>query len=524
MATHPIQPTVDLDEYFAGLARQDLDFHQALGELVDNALSARKFTDLGPAGLEPSRSHVEIVVEELENLIRVIVADSGIGMTVADLQNHVFGLGQRGRTSDTPGSMNEHGFGLKNALAVLTGGDSSRFKLVTRSTEDALGPDQFLLVHGPFADSMSADDDGTRDSDWAPSLGLQVKAETGTRIQVDVDPAFFRTTWRRRGRVSQFPAYVTRLAEHLGVIYREFIDSGDRIFLTWRPFGGEQKGPVPVIAIHPPYGSSSTAHLRVASGSKTIDVKYVYGENDYQLRDDGPEPDKKVQGDGDPSYPYPLKIYYQGSSGRSGADIIVRKRLIRTQVWREIWADIDHTVEYNKWLAELVLDGHFHTTNNKTGMDPNDPAWQALVDLIGDRNSEYSPAKTSPAQTEKSIEDRLAEFLRIQNGNDNLVAQQVGTWQGATTADIVVYGDESRRSIDQIYEVKAGRGTVDDVYQLVCQWDGFVRDGLNPAEGILYCRNFDHKPITAVEDINKRDDGSGKKYNLRVTEHPPTLG
>lgn len=262
MAKHPIEPRVNLDEYFAGLARQDLDFPQALGELVDNALSARTFTMLGAQGSDPNPANIEILVEELGNgRVRVVVADSGVGMSLGDLQNHVFGLGQRGRTHGAAGSMNEHGFGLKNALAVLTGGDSSRFELITRSNEDSLAANQFLTVAGPFATAMDADDAGSRAA-WSSSLQVLGAVPTGTRVQVDVDDAFFRTVWKRRGRASRFAAYVTRLAEHLGVIYRQFLDKGDRIFLSWRANGGTWSSPTSVIAIHPPYGTSTTSTLR----------------------------------------------------------------------------------------------------------------------------------------------------------------------------------------------------------------------------------------------------------------------
>ena len=41
MPTQEFQTVLDPEQYFKGLARQEMDFHQALGELVDNALSAR---------------------------------------------------------------------------------------------------------------------------------------------------------------------------------------------------------------------------------------------------------------------------------------------------------------------------------------------------------------------------------------------------------------------------------------------------------------------------------------------------
>jgi hypothetical protein len=90
MEIQEFQTTLDPDLYFKGLARQSLDFHAALGELVDNSFSARR---VGLGGV-PQNILIEITVEQLANSnVCLQVADSGIGISLDDITSKVFNLG-----------------------------------------------------------------------------------------------------------------------------------------------------------------------------------------------------------------------------------------------------------------------------------------------------------------------------------------------------------------------------------------------------------------------------------------------
>ena len=88
--------TLDPDLYFQGLARQELDFHAALGELLDNAFSARHPVQFGE-GVQ--NMTVELSIEQ-QNAGHVVVqvADHGIGIPLADITTHIFNLGGQGAT------------------------------------------------------------------------------------------------------------------------------------------------------------------------------------------------------------------------------------------------------------------------------------------------------------------------------------------------------------------------------------------------------------------------------------------
>jgi hypothetical protein len=88
------------------------------------------------------------------------------------------------------GALNEHGFGLKNALALLTGGNSTSFDLYTRAADDGLKENTFLHVTGPLSTEMAVADDATREQ-WSEDLHFVHEATTGTKVRAIVRWQYF---------------------------------------------------------------------------------------------------------------------------------------------------------------------------------------------------------------------------------------------------------------------------------------------------------------------------------------------
>jgi sensor histidine kinase regulating citrate/malate metabolism len=76
-----IEMKIDEARYWEGLGRQEMDFHQVLGELIDNSISASGFDTDGD--LVPFT--IEITIQHIGNRVKVKVADQGIGMSLNDL-------------------------------------------------------------------------------------------------------------------------------------------------------------------------------------------------------------------------------------------------------------------------------------------------------------------------------------------------------------------------------------------------------------------------------------------------------
>ncbi len=442
---------------------------------------------------------VEITLEKLDgDTVEVQVADHGVGMTLSDVTNHVFNPGGQGSTR---GALNEHGFGLKNALALLTGGNSSDFDLYTRSADDDdLDEDHFLHVTGPLSTNMVVHDDAGRDA-WAANLHRLQEARTGTKVRVLVRWKYFRSVYRRGD--SGLDVLARRLGEHLGVMHRYYLKEGNSIDLAYRQKGGEWTHKT-VQAIDVPFEGESksvTRSFTLDDGSKyTFD--YSYGMADYSVKDNDAEAEH--------GWPYPLRSYYQGSNARCGIDIVVRHRVIKSGVFEEIWPDIPKTVEFNRFVGELRVGSDFRTTNNKTGLDPHADNWERLLSDLD--VAEFRPEKTTKSDSETSLREKL---MLILSGTfaDAKVNKDRSVWGGGINIDILVEVDQENI---RIYELKVTNGRVLDLYQLLAGWDGLVKEGIKPTVGILVCNSYTQKLTEAAEAANNRSDSAGNAYNVEV--------
>ena len=98
---------------FSGLAKQNLNCAQSIRELVDNAIAAR-LADMKAIvwiSMAPTRD---------KNYIWLVIADWGVGMDLAGLENAL----QLGSIPTGEDRLNEHGFGIDNALASLASAGS----------------------------------------------------------------------------------------------------------------------------------------------------------------------------------------------------------------------------------------------------------------------------------------------------------------------------------------------------------------------------------------------------------------
>ena len=127
---------------FAGLAKQNMAFHQGVMELCGNAIAAALPGEkaLIFIGLAPGSAKDELLL---------VVADWGSGMDLSQLENAL----QLGSLPTGSNRLNEHGFGINNALASLTGGDRP-WALYTR----ARGAAGYLKVQGPFTPQMTVEE------------------------------------------------------------------------------------------------------------------------------------------------------------------------------------------------------------------------------------------------------------------------------------------------------------------------------------------------------------------------------
>jgi Histidine kinase-, DNA gyrase B-, and HSP90-like ATPase len=477
----PIQLPADVnttpsDEMlYLGFSRQDLKFHQALGELIDNAISAS--TDL-------KRFDIEIHIEKTGEDISVLVTDNGCGVSFDDLQHKILRIGGKGSHQ---GKLNEHGFGLKNALCVLTQ-NKLPFYLITRD-QQAREQNLYLKVHGPFSTSPPMKIVPGTEAEWAGDL-TRCTGETGTRVFAKSNMHYFRSLFR--GRAS-FETLVERLVEHLGVMYRGYLEgTRSEILLRWRdisngvvPWTDWEIKPIPV-----PFQKASEEWLEVQYEGKPYRVHYKWGTLDSGQVEDGSK-----------GRPYPLKVYYQGSQQTQGIDIRVRGRVILPHQITYLWPDRVPHNDLNLFVGELIIDDPvFSTVNNKVELDPNNPVWEAVSDRLQD--SRYRPSEAvGVSKNEAEIRDLLLQKLKnIVPGSQTQA--DVPTWEAVGVRIDLVH--TMANSDEHIYELKARTPKPIDVYQLIMYWDARVEAGVRPKLGRLVGTENNQRVDRLIDYWNQR--------------------
>ena len=211
-----------------GFSKQSHKFEVPFCELIDNSLSARKKT----IGTQLQHAYIEVIVEELNNgNYSVIVADNGTGISkkqIIDENNSIFNVGH-----DNPnkGTMNEHGFGLKTAIMMLTLNvkEEDQFTLVSNVGED------YFRVDGPLGgiSGNSMEMKITDSKDWKDGLFNLKESPSGVKIKLEVTGEYFKTVDIVGGNPG-FEILIERLAEHLGVIYNLYLKEGNEIYLYYK--------------------------------------------------------------------------------------------------------------------------------------------------------------------------------------------------------------------------------------------------------------------------------------------------
>ena len=389
MAEHKVKLMAS-DGVFKGLSKQNLLFHQCIQELVDNALAA---TDSDKKALIT----IAFCNSAEDGFVDLYVCDNGSGMDSEGLSEAL----QLGGVPASDSRLNEHGFGLKNSLAALSGGNGS-WKLWTRKPGANI-----ICVEGPFKESMTIKDAGERfpDESFLPS-------EISTLIKVKVKRSFIKTVQGQGAPSADLATLRTWLIEHLGVAYRGYLglnpvtqDAFARIVI----FIGDNSLVVPLIEA--PFREVDSRSIDIELGGICCTLEYRYGKFDESKAESlvhGKKP----------------KYYYQRNSETMGIDIRLGKRVIATKQFEKIWkaedgvSQLARHKDYDDFLGELIIPelprGVLGTVNNKTNIIFDDADWINIFDRL----NEIRPLRQAPIQDSikkgSSIVSKWAKSLKKQ--------------------------------------------------------------------------------------------------------------
>nr|EEK69101.1 hypothetical protein bcere0006_8290 [Bacillus wiedmannii] len=439
-----------------------------------------------------------------EGYVYIYIADKGKGMNLEVFKKAI----QLGESATTEHRLNEHGFGLKNALATLSGGNGE-FQIWTYSVDE----ETTHTIKGPFKKEMLIISDVS-----FPELEF-LPGRYSTIIKVKVPLTFIQTVQGRGARASDLSTLRTWLIEHLGVIYRGYLEIEDE---TGEPSGniyvsiGEDRKRVPAVRV--PMANSSIQRIDIELRGQTYTLEYTYGTLDEE------RVNRLVAGN-------KAKYYYQKNQTTQGIDIRVGKRVIATKQLENIWRKkkgeeeepISRHNRYNEFVGELLIPnlprGVLTTINNKTDFNLDDADWERIFQKL----NEYRPIEDIKDVTEKDLVKKWMGMIKATNPNDK-VTDEFHVWPTGTRIDI--YRETSNGEV-YIYEMKVGDGSPIDLYQLKMYWDGLVLSGVQPSEAVLlvenYSSNLEEMANQMIEHLTPPLLVKGNKpsdpYNFKIEKH-----
>jgi hypothetical protein len=468
-----------------GLAQAPLHLQNMVAELVDNALAAN------PTGIQ--KVYVDLSPHEDGGDDYVLrVWDGGPGISLQRLEQDVFQLGH------PPGGvshLNEHGFGLKNVLAKAEQLSGKTWSFRTRDA-DALAEGRFYECKRPFSFAMPIE---LRPSGEWPIYAPQT---TGTICEIVVPMTYMQSV--AFGRRGALPGYVGRimdyLREHLGVLYRGYLEGGVRA--ATQIFTSTGLGqPDHVDAVSPDFKSKDTFNFSLTLSNQQVQITGVVGLVDK----DSPQTKSRL-------------LYYKHAPESQGIDIRVGKRTVATRLISEVW-EKDRHPSLNGVAGEFIIPGTRGiappTLNNKTSIDFDGLTWHAIVEGI----QQAMPADELPHGGGKSEDDLRDELFQHINGLKRPTHTLETEYDCTHGIAIDILWDQTPTggSLD-IFEVKKGKAAPIDLYQLVMYWDSLVTAGKQPTYGHLVSSGRTTGVNTLLSFLRARTDASGNPYNLVVED------
>jgi hypothetical protein len=478
------QGTPDQVGTIRGLAQAPLHLQNMVAELVDNALAAisgvqKVYVDLSPH-------------EDRGDLYILRIWDNGPGIALQRLEHDVF---QLGHAPAGISHLNEHGFGLKNVLAKAEQLSSIPWFFRTRDQE-ALGRGEFYQCKRPFSFAMPIDT--LRSTDW-PGYASQ---STGTICELAVPMTYMQSVaFGRRGALPRdIGRIMDYLREHLGVLYRGYLEGGVRA--TTQIFTSTSLGePDNVDPISPDFRSKDTFTFSLTLAGQQVTVSGVVGLVDR-----------------DSAQTKARLLYYKHAPESQGIDIRVGKRTVATRLISEIW-ERDRHPSLNGIAGEFTIPGVRGvappTLNNKTSIDLDSQTWHAIVEGI----QQKVPADELPHGGGKSEDDLRDELYQHINGLKRVTHILEIEYDCTHGIAIDIFWDQTSTggSLD-IFEVKKGKAAPIDLYQLVMYWDSLVSAGKQPTYGHLVSNGRTTGVNTLLEFLRARTDAAGNPYNLVVED------
>lgn len=463
---------------------------QVLCEFIDNSIS-------NFIGNNTITSNIIIGLKEIDSKnVKISIEDSGTGIKNLD---NAFSLGAR---SCPESPFNEHGFGLKHALATADP-TNSNWSICSR-TQDQFDNNKYIRVKAPYTmENLKAYE---CEDKWPGILN-----GSGTIVEFVCTKDFYLTlTSGIRGGLKDFFTVADVLCEDIGFIYSGVIkENRASIVLDITDMSNKHEQHT-VAAINPDWEdffAPGEGSEKVNLGNGDVVVEYKFGRmNEKPARE--------------PFNNSTARKYYKKSLSSSGVEIRVNGRVLCYNLFKEIWRLEKHNA-YNYLL--IILDIKTNdisyipkTRTSKNGFRNGDEKLEALFNWI--RSNLSVPSKeTSLSDRETDLFEILASYKEKYSGDKNKIIDtekyvfaSTGNKKDKVRVDLYV----KENNLVTVYEGKKDETTSKDVYQLRMYWDGLVFDRVTPNEAVLLADNHPQSVKDLVDIVNTMKDADDNNYNI----------
>lgn len=484
------QPSAE--ELWAGIGGHFDSLGQIINEFLDNSIS-------NFVGNNTMTRNIIIYLKEmsLNGDVKVTIEDSGTGIKKLD---EAFTLGSQA-AAETP--MNEHGFGLKHALASANPKNDT-WVIYTRTKED-IENSTFKKISAPYKIEEFTGKICT-DEKWPGKLN-----GTGTIIQFVCSREMYLTIARGiKGGMTIFRNIADVLCEDLGFVYAGVIEENRAsITMDIMSANGERINRA-VGALRPDWEEfiRPGAGMEVYDlGGGNVNIEYKFGRIN--------EKPARVEFDNTTA-----KKYYRRNMSSSGVEIRINGRVLCHNLFREIWGIEKHN-SYNYLLIIINLKSNCkealpQTKTSKNGLREGDAKLEELYCWL--RSNMSVPVKdVALSDHETDLFEELKSCMERFNPDPNKVIDMekyVFTRTGNRKDRVRVDLYAKTMNEISIYEGKKDKTTSKDVYQLRMYWDGLVYDGIKPDKGILLAVEHPESVKNLISIVNTMCDANGNSYNL----------
>jgi hypothetical protein len=490
-----IENQIDTKELWKGIGGHFDSLNQIIHEIIDNSISNFK------ANPQLSFHTILISINKIDaKNVEIFIEDTGTGIKNI---NNAFTLGNK-KSQESP--LNEHGFGLKHALATANP-NNDNWQVYTR-TQELKDNNLVSLISSPYQINEYYGKNLEFNFDNYPSK--LANYSTGTIVKFITSFEMYKSLGRNGIKDSKGIALY--LKEDLGFIYAGVINSNiaeiqlivdnepKMIVNSVEPWWVENKYSKDKIDLGLLAGDLPTGEIILSSKIGTIKDRIAVDEENEKA------------------------VFYKTNMQNSGVEIRINGRMIKNNLLKEIWdGKFKQHNRFNSFLVQINLESNNSsflpsTRSSKNGFKQGDIKLLGLFNWIRTHCPLPIENKNDRDEIHHFQELKEIKIKQLKDIVDGKLTVEIGRRILKRTQDniridfFVAYNNTTI-----IYLGVKGVSSPIDLYKLKLYWDACVIDNLLPTNAILLANEHSElvQDLSSMNNSLKDINGNSYKFTLK---------